>query len=109
MGANGSFASGSTNSELGRDYSTIGACGKIQIVSPKNPKAGIKLPEESHTPNRTYATFYKDGHDVKAIAKYGSDGKKFGKFIQLTIKILAPTIMTGKMVVLLPPNRWSLI
>ncbi|MDE7402076.1 MAG: hypothetical protein K2M87_01540 [Muribaculaceae bacterium] len=76
MGANGSFSSGSTNSELGRAYSTIATCGEIQIVSPKNPKAGIKLPEESHTPNRTYATFYKDGHDVKAIAKYGPDGKK---------------------------------
>lgn len=76
MGANGSFSTGSTNSELGRAYSTIATCGEIQIVTPKNSKAGIKLPEESHTPNRTYATFYKDGHDVKAIAKYGPDGKK---------------------------------
>lgn len=76
MGANGSFASGSTNSELGRSYRTIGTIGDIQVVSPKNRNAGIKLPEESHTPGRIYATFYRDGHDVKAIAKYGSDGKK---------------------------------
>lgn len=34
------------------------------------------MPEESHTPNRIYATFEKDGSDVKAIARYGSDGKK---------------------------------
>lgn len=82
MGANGSFASGPTNSELGRNYKTIGTVGSIQVVTPKNPKAGVKLPEESHTPNRVYATFYKDGHDVKAIAKYGPDGKKYGRCTQ---------------------------
>ena len=36
----------------------------------------IKLPEESHTPNRIYAIFNKQGNDVQAIAKYGPDGKK---------------------------------
>lgn len=76
MGANGSFAYGTSSSEAGRAYKTLGTIGDIHIIAPKNPKAGIKLPEESHTPNRTYATFYKDGHDVKAIAKYGADGKK---------------------------------
>lgn len=34
MGANGSFATGSTNLELGRAYSTIATCGEIQIVTP---------------------------------------------------------------------------
>lgn len=76
MGANGSFASGWTNSELGRSYKTIGIVGDIHVVSPKNHRAGIKLPEESHTPDRIYATYYKDGHDIKAIAKYGADGQK---------------------------------
>lgn len=36
----------------------------------------MKLPEESHTPNRIYAIFNKNGNDVQAIAKYGPDGKK---------------------------------
>lgn len=76
MGVNGSFASGSTNSEIGRAYKTMGSIGEIQVVAPKNPKAGIKLPEESHIPNRIYATFYKDGHDVKCIAMYGASGQK---------------------------------
>ena len=76
MGANGSFALGSTDSELGRAWKTIGTVGGIQIVTPKNPKVSVKLPEESHTPDRMYATFYSDGHDVKAIAQYGPDGKK---------------------------------
>lgn len=76
MGANGSFASGATSSELGRKYKTIGIIGNIQVVTPKNSTEGIKLPEESHTPNKMYATFYKDGHDIKAIAKFGPDGKK---------------------------------
>lgn len=76
MGANGSFASGSTDSELGRNWKTIGTVGKIQVVQLKNPKMPNKLPEESHSPNRLYAIFEKDGRDVKAIAKYGPDGKK---------------------------------
>lgn len=90
MGANGSFASGSTNSELGRNYKTIGTVGSIQVVTPKNPKAGVKLPEESHMPNRVYATFYKDGHDVKAIAKYGPDGKKIWEMHTIDHKNLGP-------------------
>ena len=36
----------------------------------------MKLPEESHTPNSVYAIFNKNGNGVKAIAQYGSDGKK---------------------------------
>lgn len=77
MGAVGSFERGTANSEAGRDYKTIYSIGdNIKVLELKNPKKGVKLPEESHTPNRIYVTFYKDGHDVKAIAKYGSDGKK---------------------------------
>ena len=77
MGAVGSFERGTANTEAGRNYKTIYSIGDIiKVLELKNPKKGVKLPEESHTPNRIYATFYKDGHDVKAIAKYGLDGKK---------------------------------
>lgn len=76
MGANGSHANGSTDSEAGRNWKTIGTVGEIQIIQKKNPNDSNKLPEESHTPNRIYAIFEKDGSDVKAIAKYGPDGKK---------------------------------
>lgn len=77
MGAVGSFERGTANTEVGRNYKTIYSIGdNIKVLELKNPEKGVKLPEESHTPNRIYATFYKDGHDVKAIAKYGFDGKK---------------------------------
>lgn len=76
MGANGSHANGSLESELGRNWKTIGTVDDIQIVQKKNSKESVKLPEESHTPNRTYAIFNKNGNDVQAIAKYGPDGKK---------------------------------
>lgn len=76
MGANGSHADGSTQSEAGQRWKTIGTVGEIQIIQLKNPKAPNKLPEENRTPNRIYAVFEKDGSDIKAIAKYGPDGKK---------------------------------
>lgn len=76
MGANGSHANGSLESDLGRYWKTTWTVGDIQIVQKKNPKDSNKLPEESHTPNRIYAIFNKKGGDVKAIAKYGPDGKK---------------------------------
>lgn len=76
MGANGSHANGSLDSELGRNWKTTGTVGNIQIVQKKNSKESVKLPEESHTPNRIYAIFNKNGYDVQAIAKYGPDGKK---------------------------------
>ncbi len=77
MGANGSFASGITKTESGRRYKTMFSLGdNIKILEPKRCGESVKLPEESHTPNRIYATFYADGHDVKCIAQYDSDGKK---------------------------------
>ena len=76
MGANGSHANGSLESELGRNWKTTGTVGDIQIVQKKNTSESVKLPEESHTPNRLYAIFNKKGNDVQAIAKYGPDGKK---------------------------------
>ena len=77
MGGNGSFFSGITNFEENRRYKTILSIGdNIKILETKNPKAGVKLPEESHTPNRIYATFYRNGKGLKEIARYGPDGKK---------------------------------
>ncbi len=76
MGANGSHANGSLESELGRKWRTTATIGEIQIVQKKNFRESVKLPEESHTPNRIYAIFNKKGDDVQAIAKYGADGKK---------------------------------
>lgn len=77
MGANGSYANHSTDTSEGRHYQTVATIGdNIKILEPKQTNGARKLPEESHTPNRIYATFYKDGHDVKAIAKYGENGKK---------------------------------
>lgn len=77
MGANGSFAKGATNKEKDRHWKTIGSIGEnIIILQMKNPKAPLKLSEESHTPNRIYAIFKKNGSDVKCIAQYDSNGKK---------------------------------
>ena len=76
MGGNGSFASGTTNSEAGRAYKTVATLGEILILEKKNPMDSSSLPEESHTPNRIYAEIRKDGKDVGKIAKYGPDGKK---------------------------------
>lgn len=76
MGGNGSYAAGSTNSEAGRLYKTVGTIGDIHILEKKNPKDSHSLPEESHTPNRIYAEIRADGKDVGKIAKYGLDGKK---------------------------------
>ncbi len=76
MGGNGSRGKGLLNSELGRNWKTVATIGKIQVVQLKDQSKSNKLPEESHTANRIYAIFEKNGSDVKAIAKYDSNGKK---------------------------------
>lgn len=77
MGGNGAFSSGVLNSEAGRKYATVFQIDENTLVlEQKDRRKGIKLPEESHTPNRYYVAFRKDGKDVKSIAKYGADGKK---------------------------------
>ena len=77
MGGNGSFALGATQSEAGRKWKTIAITDSgIKILELKNPKSSFKLPEESHSPNSIYAIFNKGGKGLKAIAKYGADGKK---------------------------------
>lgn len=77
MGGNGSAAAGTTNLESGRQYKTVATLGgNIKILQKKNANERVKLPEESHTPNRIYATFEKDGSDLKSFAIYGPDCKK---------------------------------
>lgn len=77
MGANGSFALGTTNTEEGREWKTVMITPSgIKIIEKKNPKSSFKLPEESHSPNAIYAIFNKGGKGLKGIAKYGPDGKK---------------------------------
>ena len=91
MGGNGSFLSGITNFENGRMYKTVSSIGdNIKVLETKNPKAGVKLPEESHTPNRTYATFYRNGKGLKEIARYGPDGKKIEEIHIVDHKGLGP-------------------
>lgn len=77
MGGNGSFFSGITNFEENRRYKTILSIGdNIKILETKNPRLSLKLPEESHTLGRIYATFYRNGKGLKEIAEYGPDGKR---------------------------------
>jgi hypothetical protein len=76
MGANGSFANGSIATENGRRWQTVHVLKDGTKVIELKKKGAVKLPEESHSPNTTYAIFNKDGSGVKAIAKYGADGKK---------------------------------
>lgn len=91
MGGNGSFFSGITNFEDGRTYKTILSIGdNIKILETKNSHNSLKLPEESHTPNRTYATFYRNGKGLKEIAEYGPDGKRINSIHLQDHKGLGP-------------------
>lgn len=81
MGTNGSFASGSTNIEEGRYWKTLYITPSgIEFIELKVKGKPYKLPEESHSLNATYAMWNKPDKDgrvtLKAIARYGSDGKK---------------------------------
>ena len=81
MGANGSHASGILKTEAGRAYKTlfiINIAGtEIVFLDQKNPKQSGKTPEESHTPNRIYATFLQNGKDIKDVSLYDFVGKKY--------------------------------
>lgn len=91
MGANGSHASGVLNTESGRQYRTIFTIGdNIKVLEQKASNKGGKLPEESHTPNRIYVSLMANGKDVKAIAKYGNDGKKIYEIHTVDHKGLSP-------------------
>ena len=91
MGGNGSFLSGITNFEDGRNYKTVSSIGNnIKILETKNPNNSLKLPEESRTPNRTYATFYRNGKGLKEIAEYGPDDKRLNSIHLQDHKGLGP-------------------
>lgn len=88
MGANGSKASGALETAAGRTYHTvISITDNIKVVESNNKNANVKLPEESHTPNRIYVVINKpatgskgknDPHagKLKSIGVYGPDCKK---------------------------------
>lgn len=77
MGANGSFASGSTAVEEGRRWRTVMSLSNgMKVIELKNRKDNHKAPEESLSPNSVYVMFNKDGNGIKSISKYGADGKK---------------------------------
>lgn len=88
MGANGSKASGILENLAGRTYHTvISISDNIKVVEPNNKDLNVKLPEESHSPNRIYVAINKPATDkkgkndpyagkLKSIAVYGPDCKK---------------------------------
>lgn len=88
MGANGSKGKGLLEEPSGRNYRTVlDISDNIKVLEPKNKNANVKLPEESHTPNRVYVVINKPATDkiglnapyagkLKSIAVYGDDCKK---------------------------------
>ena len=77
MGANGSAASGSTATEIGRRWKTVAVLPNgMKVIELKNPKSNHKAPEESQSPNSIYVMFNKDGNGIKSISKYDGDCKK---------------------------------
>ncbi len=97
MGANGSHANGSTQSDAGQRWKTIGTVGEIQVIQLKSFKSPNKLPEESRTPNRIYAIFNKDGKDVKGIAKMVLMAKNCGRYTPRIMTIWGLIIICGRM------------
>ena len=80
MGSNGRYARGDANTEEGRQYKCINLLDdNIKVLVPKDSKKGIKLPEESHTPNRIYVSLHSKGTlegKLKAVGVYGDNGIK---------------------------------
>lgn len=90
MGANGSKGKGLLEDPEMRDYRTneiFQISDNIVVVEAKNKNAKVKLPEESHTPNRVYVAVNKPATDkigqndpyagkLKSIAVCGSNCKK---------------------------------
>ena len=54
MGANGSFANGSTATENGRRWQTVHVLKDGTKVIELKKKGAVKLPEESHSPNSNH-------------------------------------------------------
>lgn len=76
--------------ENGRRWQTVHVLKDGTKVIELKKKGAVKLPEESHSPNSTYAIFNKDGSGVKAISKYGADGKKIWEIHTTDHKGLGP-------------------
>lgn len=80
MGGNGSYSRGDANTEEGRKYKCIAVLDdNIKVLVQKNAKLGVKLPEESHSPNRIYVSLHGRGEKaglLKAIAVYDGNGLK---------------------------------
>jgi hypothetical protein len=73
MGANGSKASGALDNPDNREFKSVFFISEnIEVVQLKNEKQRVRLPEESHTPNRVYVAYNKDG-SLKSIGQYDSD------------------------------------
>lgn len=88
MGANGSKAKEILENPKNWQYRTaLDISDNIKVIEANNKNANVKLPEESHTPNRIYVAINKPATDkkglndpyagkFKSIAVYGSDCKK---------------------------------
>ncbi len=88
MGANGSKASGTFDDPKNWIYHTaFEISNNIKVMEANNKNANVKLPEESHTPNRIYVAINKPATNtkglndpfagkLKSIAVYGNDCKK---------------------------------
>lgn len=88
MGANGSKGRGLLEDPKNRQYHTVlNITDNIKVVEANNKNANVKLPEESHTPNRIYVVINKPASSnkwmnepyagkLKSIAVYGDDCKK---------------------------------
>lgn len=77
MGSNGSFSGGLIRDEQSLRWKTIKVLQNgVKIIEFKKSNMPMKMPEESHSPNTTYAMVNKDGKGIKSISRYGSDGKK---------------------------------
>lgn len=58
----------------GEEYKTLWQDGNVKYVTPRDDKDNIRVPQETRTPNRTYALVDRNGN-IKSICHYGSDGK----------------------------------
>lgn len=87
MGANGSRAKGTLETEEGREYKTLFKVvvkgNVIVYLDQKNPKQSGQTPEESHTPNRIYVSVLKkNGRPLTGDHALTPHMKKILKIVQ---------------------------
>lgn len=80
MGGNGTASVLGSIPASEREYVSLGSYkdpvyGDVEIIEWKGGSSN-KMPPESNSAPRIYASFYKDGSGVNEIAKYGNDHKK---------------------------------